>query len=46
MRAERFTVTALRPLTRDVYELRLAGDTAAITAPGAMDPPRTWMAPT
>ncbi len=34
MRAERFTVTALRPLTRDVYELRLAGDTAAITAPG------------
>lgn len=31
---ERFTVRGVRKLTRDVYEMRLSGDTSAITAPG------------
>ena len=34
MRQEIFTLEQTRQLTRDVWELRLAGDTSAITAPG------------
>ena len=29
-----YTVKSNRPLTADVYEMRLLGDTSAITAPG------------
>ena len=29
-----YTVTSNRPLTADVWEMKLAGDTSAITAPG------------
>jgi len=29
-----FTIEENTPLTRDVYRMRLSGDTAAITAPG------------
>ncbi len=31
---ERFTVEGVRKLTRDVYEMRLSGDTSSLTAPG------------
>ena len=34
MKEVTYTITANRPLTADVYEMRLSGDTSAITAPG------------
>lgn len=34
MRAEQYTVAANRPLTAGVWEMRLSGDTGAVTAPG------------
>ena len=34
MKQSMYTVTSNRPLARDVYEMKLAGDTSAITAPG------------
>lgn len=34
MKQSRFTLTQTRPLTADTFELRLSGDTSAITAPG------------
>ena len=34
MKQVRYTVTANRPLTADVWEMALTGDTSAITAPG------------
>ena len=34
MKQVRYTVTANRPLTADVWEMALSGDTSAITAPG------------
>ena len=34
MKQSMYTVTSNRPLARDVYEMKLAGDTSTITAPG------------
>ena len=34
MKQSMYTVTSNRPLARDVYEMKLTGDTSAITAPG------------
>ena len=34
MNQSRFTLEGARPLTRDIWELTLTGDTSAITAPG------------
>ena len=34
MNKSRFTLEGARPLTRDIWELTLTGDTSAITAPG------------
>ncbi len=34
MKQDMFTLTRSRPLTRDTWELTLAGDTSAVTAPG------------
>ena len=34
MKQGMYTIQSNRPLTADVYEMRLLGDTSAITAPG------------